>query len=66
MTSRAGTVLVGHEFHYASVIEGVPSADLAFGLTTDAEGRDLGPAGHRIGCVSGTFFHVIAPADDGR
>src|SRR3954469_18653279 len=56
---RAGTVLVGHEFHYACVIEGTPSADLAFGLTTDAEGRDLGPAGHRIERVSGTFFHVI-------
>jgi cobyrinic acid a,c-diamide synthase len=59
---RAGDVLVGHEFHYATVTAADPAglADVA-----DADGTDLGPQGHRAGLVSGTFFHVVAPAPDG-
>ena len=52
-----GTTLVGHEFHYASVIDEAPP-DLV--TVTDATGADLGRAGHRAGHVSGTFFHVMA------
>jgi cobyrinic acid a,c-diamide synthase len=53
-----GSVLVGHEFHYASVTGG---AAPNFAAIADAEGAPLGLAGHRIGNVSGTFFHAIAP-----
>jgi cobyrinic acid a,c-diamide synthase len=54
----AGTVVRGHEFHYARITEtgnDAPLADLA-----DGEGRPLGPSGARRGNVSGTFFHAIA------
>ena len=52
-----GTTLVGHEFHYASVID---EARPNLVTVTDAAGADLGRAGHRAGLVSGTFFHVMA------
>lgn len=55
---RAGTVLRGHEFHYARVVEAghdEPLADLRDGLE-----QDLGMAGGRRGLVSGSFFHVMA------
>jgi len=55
----AGSRLVGHEFHYASVVDGAPPD---FAGTADAEGADLGLSGHRRGLVSGTFFHAIAGA----
>lgn len=53
----AGSVSIGHEFHYATLIrnEGEPLADMA-----DGEGQALPPAGTRIGHVTGGFFHVIA------
>jgi len=54
----AATPLWGHEYHYATVVsadEGAP-----FALLADAAGRDLGPAGHRAGHVTGSFFHLIA------
>jgi len=56
----AGQRLVGHEFHYASVIRSDASQDAAFATITDAEGNDLGTAGHRRGLVTGSFFHAIA------
>ncbi len=56
----AGTALVGHEFHYASVVRADASRELAFADASDAEGTPLGPAGHRRGRVSGSFFHVVA------
>ena len=56
---RRGTKLVGHEFHYAS-ISGAAAPEPALVDVTDAEGTDLGPAGHRVGLVGGTFFHVVA------
>jgi cobyrinic acid a,c-diamide synthase len=55
-----GTKLIGHEFHYASVTSGPPDETQAFAKSADAEGTDLGFAGHRQGHVSGTFFHAIA------
>jgi len=54
----AETPLWGHEYHHATITstnEGTPFARLA-----DAAGRDLGPAGHRAGPVTGSFFHLIA------
>lgn len=57
---RAGERLVGHEFHYASVTQSDTAAEAAFARTADAEGNDLGVAGHRRGHVTGSFFHVIA------
>jgi cobyrinic acid a,c-diamide synthase len=55
---KRGARLVGHEFHYASMCGGDPEPALAD--VTDAEGMGLGPAGHRVGLVSGSFFHVVA------
>jgi cobyrinic acid a,c-diamide synthase len=55
----AGAVLLGHEFHYASV-ETQPDAPLA--AVTDAAGRPVAETGSRRGLVSGSFFHLIGPA----
>ncbi len=52
--------LVGHEFHYASVTRSDSSRESAFATITDAEGNDLGTAGHRVRLITGSFFHVIA------
>jgi cobyrinic acid a,c-diamide synthase len=54
---QPGARLVGHEFHYAS-ITAQDAPNLA--QVTDAAGQDLGLTGHRVGQVSGTFFHVLA------
>lgn len=57
----AGTVVRGHEFHYAQTIgagNDQPLADLA-----DGQGAPLGHSGYRRGHVSGTFFHAIARGD---
>lgn len=53
-----GAIVRGHEFHYASLT--AAGDDAPFAEFTDSEGRDLGKAGARRGCVSGTFFHAIA------
>jgi cobyrinic acid a,c-diamide synthase len=55
---RSGTGLVGHEFHYASVVRDSEGAALA--TVRDADGTDLGDSGHRVGLTTGTFFHVVA------
>lgn len=54
---RKGARLVGHEFHYASIVS-QDASNLA--QVTDATGVSLGLAGHRNGAVTGTFFHVLA------
>ena len=51
----------GHEFHYATVLDA--AADPPFAELRNAEGEKLGPAGGRRGLVSGSFFHLIAPAE---
>jgi cobyrinic acid a,c-diamide synthase len=54
----AGTLIRGHEFHYARMTQpgnDEPLADLA-----DGEGNALGASGFRRRLVSGTFFHAIA------
>lgn len=56
---RAGAVLRGHEFHYATVTkeEGEP-----FASVSDAHGSPPVFAGLRAGNASGSFFHMIAEA----
>jgi len=54
----AGSVLRGHEFHYASTTD--PGTDAPLAMLSDALGTALGPAGGRRGRVSGSFFHAIA------
>ncbi|PCD80194.1 cobyrinate a,c-diamide synthase [Acetobacter orleanensis] len=55
---QAGTILRGHEFHYATVLDAGVDAPLAHLRAGD--GMDLGPCGGRRGIVSGSFFHVLA------
>ena len=58
-----GTVVRGHEFHYATLSAGgsdEPLAELA-----DAHGRAVGTDGGRRGRVTGTFFHAIARKEIG-
>lgn len=54
----AGTMIRGHEFHYATIAE--PGSDPPFSLLADGNGKTLGPAGGRRGHVTGSFFHAIA------
>ena len=54
----AGTVLRGHEFHYATVAD--PGTDAPFAAMQDGMGMALPSAGGRRGPVSGTFFHAVA------
>jgi len=59
----AGATLRGHEFHYASILA-QPDAPLA--QVTDATGAAVAETGSWRptggGCVTGSFFHLIAPA----
>ncbi len=56
----AGSVVRGHEFHYARLIE--PGNDPPLVELADAQDAPLGKAGGRRGHVTGTFFHAIATA----
>jgi cobyrinic acid a,c-diamide synthase len=58
---RAGAIVRGHEFHYASLVE--YGADDALVELSDGEARPLGRSGARRGHVTGSFFHFIAPLD---
>ena len=58
---RSGTIVRGHEFHYASLTS--TGCDEPFAELTDSEGRAPVKAGGRRGRVTGTFFHAIAAAD---
>ena len=55
--ARAGADAWGHEFHYSTMKE---SAGAALADLTDGEGTALHAAGHRVGSVTGTFFHLVA------
>lgn len=57
----AGTVVAGHEFHYASILAEGPGEP--FATVTDAYGAPPATAGQRRGLVSGSFFHAVARAD---
>lgn len=52
----SGTVVYGHEFHYASVIA---TSDAPLVTATDAAGALVSEQGSRRGSVTGTFFHAI-------
>jgi cobyrinic acid a,c-diamide synthase len=56
----AGTLLRGHEFHYASLTS--PGSDQPLVELADAQGSAIAERGGRRGRVSGTFFHAIALA----
>jgi cobyrinic acid a,c-diamide synthase len=56
---RAGSLIRGHEFHYATLLS--LGADERFLDLTDVQGQSVGNAGGRRGHVTGTFFHAIAP-----
>ncbi|WP_246149130.1 cobyrinate a,c-diamide synthase [Skermanella pratensis] len=53
----SGTVLRGHEFHYASIT--AEEADPPLFRVRDARGDDLGGMGARRGTVMGSFLHVV-------
>jgi cobyrinic acid a,c-diamide synthase len=55
---RAGAVVRGHEFHYATLTDAGP--DEPFAVFSDGEAQPLGMAGARRHNVTGTFFHAIA------
>ncbi len=55
-----GSLVRGHEFHYASLT--ATGNDMPFAEIADARGRTLGTTGGRRGNVTGTFFHAIAAA----
>jgi cobyrinic acid a,c-diamide synthase len=54
----AGSIVRGHEFHYATIVSA--GSDEALVDLADGQGRRLGPAGSRRGRVTGTFFHAVA------
>lgn len=56
-----GEVLMGHEFHYASVI-GEDNAGRLF-AARNSMGEGLADMGHVRGNVCGSFVHVIGGAD---
>lgn len=54
-----GQDLLGHEFHYSTIVS-QPDAPLA--KVFDADGNPVPETGSRRGNVTGTFFHLIAEA----
>jgi cobyrinic acid a,c-diamide synthase len=56
-----GSLVRGHEFHYATLT--TPGDDAPLAEMSDSEGRALGASGGRRGRVSGTFFHAIAAGE---
>lgn len=54
----AGSVVRGHEFHYAQTVQ--RDDDTPLGELADGQGNPLGGFGGRRGHVTGTFFHAIA------
>ena len=57
----AGSIVRGHEFHYATLTDAGP--DAPFAAFADGEAQPLGAAGARRHNVTGTFFHAIARQD---
>jgi cobyrinic acid a,c-diamide synthase len=55
-----GSVLRGHEFHYATIV--ASGTDDPFAYVRDVYGAPEAPSGSRRGRVTGSFFHVIAEA----
>lgn len=59
---EAGADILGHEFHYATVLS---AGDAKLVDCRDAHGKPVDEAGARRGSVSGTFFHAITRAIPG-
>lgn len=57
-----GKILLGHEFHHATIE--TLGDDPAFAFACDAHGGEKKPVGSRRGRVTGSFFHVIAASDE--
>ena len=57
----AGAAYRGHEFHYARVLR--EDGDAALFRCADSRGRDLGPAGRRVGRIQGSFVHLVDRMD---
>ncbi|MFZ2994782.1 cobyrinate a,c-diamide synthase [Sphingobium sp.] len=55
----AGTRLRGHEFHYSTI---VAQTDAPLAHVTDADGVPVAETGSHRGPITGSFFHMIAPA----
>ena len=60
LLGRGGTIVRGHEFHYASLLSA--GADEPFAELADSENRMREKSGGRRGRVTGAFFHAIAAA----
>jgi cobyrinic acid a,c-diamide synthase len=58
MLGRSGTLIRGHEFHYASLASA--GDDAPFADFVDGDGKASEKAGGRRGHVTGSFFHAIA------
>ncbi|SFL74927.1 cobyrinic acid a,c-diamide synthase [Bradyrhizobium sp. NFR13] len=56
-----GSLIRGHEFHYASLID--PGNDDPLVDLRNAQGEPMAERGGRRGHVTGTFFHAIARVD---
>ncbi|MGE4480425.1 cobyrinate a,c-diamide synthase [Acidocella sp.] len=54
---EAASVLAGHEFHYATILE---QRDTPLAEVWDAEGRLVAETGSRRASVTGSFFHLIS------
>jgi cobyrinic acid a,c-diamide synthase len=54
-----GARLRGHEFHYSTILA---QPDAALADVVDAEGAAVAETGSWRGHVSGSYFHLIAPA----
>ena len=57
---NAGTLIRGHEFHYAALVSA--GTDEPFAEVTDSDDGRREKAGGRRGRVTGAFFHAIAAA----
>ena len=55
----AGVILMGHEFHYSTIVD-QPDDPLAH--VTDALGEPVAATGSRRGQVTGGFFHLLCAA----
>ncbi len=55
----AGAGLRGHEFHYSTIVD-QPDAPLA--QVTDPDGAAVAQSGSFRGMVTGSYFHLVAPA----
>jgi cobyrinic acid a,c-diamide synthase len=60
LLGRGGTIVRGHEFHYASLLSA--GADEHFAEVADSDSRLREKSGGRRGRVTGAFFHAIAAA----